>query len=347
MSDRIYPVSLADAAELICGKNALILCHVNPDGDAVGSATALLELIRLTGGDGKVVTPSPVADRLKFIAGDIDTAYIPHMENDYDIVLAVDTASPSQLGNLDFLAEKVALSLDHHENCTLYSPYVLYKNSAAAGIVVLDLLRELEKTGRITGDPAGVLRRIYAAISSDTGSFKYSNADAEAFTAAAEISRRLADATTGGDSPIDFMTTSDISSSLFDNVTKTDITVRQVTYRNLRYICDGRIALSVITYDEMKEADLTLEDLGGMVDSVRSVDGTAAGIALKQSAKNVWRGSSRANVDFDVSVPASQLAGGGHKRAAGFTVEAESAEEAIAITEKIFGKALADAGYME
>ena len=345
MSDRIYPVSIEEAAQLVCGKRALVLCHVNPDGDAVGSATALLELIRLTGGDGKVVTPSPVADRLKFISGDCDMSYIPDMENDYDLILAVDAASPTQLGNLSFLADKVDLSFDHHKNCTLYSPYVLYDDSAAAGIVIFDLLKRLEDMGKITGDASGVLRRIYAAVSSDTGSFKYSNANAEAFSVASEIIERLGNASSSGECPVDSMSASDISAALFDNVTKKDIAVRQLAYRNLQYICGGLVAISVITYEEMKSSGLSLDDLGGMVDCVRSIEDTAVGIALKQSAKNVWRGSSRANVDFDVSVPASELSGGGHRRAAGFTVEADTPEQALEITEKVFGKALADAGY--
>lgn len=345
MSNRIYPVSIREAAEAICGKRALILCHVNPDGDALGSATALAELLRLTGGDGKVVAPTPIPERLSFITGDTDTAYSDGMESEYDTVLAVDTASPSQLGELSFLSDKVALSFDHHENCTLYSPYVLYAGSAAAGLVILDLLLELEKMGKICGNAAGVLRRIYAALSSDTGSFKYANADHAAFAAAAEICRRLKDAPASGDSPIDSMTPADIAAALFDNVTRKDIAVRQIAYRNLAYICGGLIAVSVATVAEMTAAGLAADDLGGMVDSVRSIEGTVAGIVLKDAGNGVWRGSSRANVDFDVSAPAAKLGGGGHRRAAGFKVEADIPELACAIVEKVFGEALEAAGY--
>lgn len=341
MNDRIYPVSIAEAAELVSGKRALILCHVNPDGDAIGSAAALLELLRLTGGDGKIVTPSPIAERLSFIIGDNDTEYTDGEEAEFDAVFAVDTASPTQLGNLSHLADKVTLSLDHHESCTLYSPYVLYAQAAAAGIVVFDLMLELEKSGRITGDVSPVLRRIYAAVASDTGSFKYANTDAAAFAVSSEICRRLSDAVpTSGSYPIDGMSTAEISAALFDNVTRKDIAVRQFVYKNFSYICGGRVAVSTVTASEMAEAGLTMEDLGGMVDCVRSVEGTAAGIALKESGKGIWRGSSRANVDFDVSIPASKLSGGGHRRAAGFTVEADSAEAAISATEKVFGEAL-------
>ncbi len=341
MSERTHPVSVADAVEMICGKRALILCHVNPDWDAVGSATALLSLIRLTGGDGTVVTPSPVPERLCFITGDVDTAYKSGMEKDFDLVLAVDTASVSQLGDLSFLADTVSVSFDHHENCTLYSPYILYPGAAAAGLVILDLLLEAESAGRTRGDASPVLRRIFAALSSDTGSFKYTNADAAAFSAAALICGRLKNAPAEGECPIDSMSTADIAAALFDTVTKKDIAVRELAYKNLRYIAHGKIAVSTASIAEMTEAGLSSEDLGGMVDSVRSIAGTAVGIVLKESASGVWRGSSRANVDFDVSIPASRLGGGGHRRAAGFTVNAASAAEAMAVTERVFGEDLA------
>ena len=343
----IRPLTIAEAADIICKKRALILCHVNPDGDAVGSGTALLELIRLTGGDGCLVAPSPVAERLAFITGGADTSYREGMESEFDLVLTVDTASPTQLGELAHLADKVAVSFDHHESCTLYSPHVLYGGSAAAGLVIFDLFLELERRGRISGDASGVLRRIYAAISSDTGSFKYANATSEAFAAAAEICARLKNAPAGEGAPIDKMAVSDISSALFDNVTKKDVAARQIAYRNLRYICGGKIALSAITSEDMAAAGLKMDDLSCAVDCVCSIGGTALGIVLKQSANDTWRGSSRANGDVDLSVPAAALGGGGHKRAAGFTVIADSLCEAIQVVEKTFGDALLGEGTNE
>lgn len=340
MSERIYPVSIADAAEMIRGKSALVLCHVNPDGDALGSATALCEILRLTGGSGKLVTPSPVPERLSFITGGADTAYVSGMESDFDLVLSVDTASPVQLGDLSHLADKVDLSFDHHESCTLYSPHVLYGGAAAAALVIFDLFMELEEIGAVVGDSSGVLRRIYCALASDTGSFKYANATPDAFAAAAEICHRLKFLPVGGDCPIDGMMPWDISAALFDSVSRKDVTARTLAYKNLRYICGGAIALSAISYEEMCAAGLKMDDLGGVVDCVRSIDGTVAGIVLKQSARDTWRGSSRANCDFDLSVPAAKLGGGGHKRAAGFTVVADSLEEAVAVVEEIFGDAL-------
>jgi len=347
MNNRIYPVTVEDAAKTVCGKSAMILCHVNPDGDALGSATALAELLRLTGGCGTVVTPSPVPERLSFITGGVDTSYRNGMESEFDLVLSVDTASPTQLGDLSHLADKVDLSFDHHESCTLYSPHVLYGGSAAAALVIFDLFLEFEKTGVLSGDTSGVLRRVFCALSSDTGSFKYANADVRAFLAAGEICRRLAYAPVSGICPIDSMSTSDISAALFDTVTKKDVAASKIAYKNLRYICGGKIALTAVSYEEMTAAGLKMDDLSGAVNCVRSIDGTAAGIILKQSAKDTWRGSSRANCDFDLSVPAAKLGGGGHKRAAGFTVVADSLDAAVTIVEKIFGEALAGEGYYE
>lgn len=344
MSDRIHPVSIEDAAEQIRGKSALIICHVNPDGDALGSATALRELMVLSGGSGRIVTPSPVPERLSFITGDIDTSYTDGMEKDFDLVLTVDCASPNQLGHLSCLADKVDISFDHHENCTLYSPHVLYAGAPAAALVIFDLFLHMSESYMLAGDPSGLLRRVYAGLSSDTGSFKYANATPDAFAAAAEICHRLREAPVSDGAPIDKMAPSDISAALFDCVTMKDVEVRRIAYKNLRYICGGNIAVSFATHAEMKAAGLSIDDLGGMVDSVRAIGSTAVGIVLKESAKGIWRGSSRANVDFDVSVPAALLGGGGHKRAAGFTVEAMTAAEAVEITERVFGEALQKEG---
>ena len=343
MNNQFRTLTVSEAADLVAGKRCLIICHVNPDGDALGSATALLEAIRLTGGDGKVVTPSPVPHRLRFIIGDMDTAYVPGEEDSFDLTVTVDTASVSQLGDLSHLAPKVALSVDHHETCTPYSPYLLYPGEAAAAVPVYDIFEEFLKRGFGEGNKAPVLRRIFCAVASDTGSFKFSNSSAKAFTVAAEIAREMESAVpveTG--CPIDKMTLSDISAALFESVTEKDLAIRKMALENLRYIAGGRIAISYATVEDRQRIGAKMEDLGGMVDSVRSIEGTDVAVVIRQTDADLctFRGSARGNTDVDVATPAALLGGGGHRRAAGFTLHADSVEEAIAVVEKVFGEAL-------
>lgn len=336
-------LTVREAADMIAGKRCLIISHVNPDGDALGSATALLETIRLTGGDGRVVTPSPVPHRLRFIMGDCDTAYIPDEEASYDLVVTVDTASVTQMGDLAHLAPRVALSVDHHETCTPYSPYLLYPGEAAAAVAVYDIFEDLRCREMISGDVPPVLRRVFCAVASDTGSFKFSNSSPKAFSVAAAIADEIssAEASDTG-APIDGMSLSDISAALFDCVTEKDIAIRKMALENLRYVAGGRIAISHATVADREKIGAKMEDLGGMVDSVRSIEGTDVAVVLRQvdADPRTFRGSARANTDVDVATPASLLGGGGHRRAAGFTVHADTVENAIKIVEKVFGDAL-------
>ena len=99
------------ADELADTKNALILTHVNPDGDCIGSAFALRKLIRACGGDARVICPNDLPKRLRFLASDslymgedeepCNTRFDPETDlSAYDRILSIDVASPVQLGDL-------------------------------------------------------------------------------------------------------------------------------------------------------------------------------------------------------------------------------------------------------
>ena len=104
-----------EAAKIIEeAESALIICHRNPDGDAIGSSFALRRIFELMGKDAKVACDSPAPAYLEFITGVEDITYVQGDENCYDLVVAVDTAAPSQLGNLAFLMDRISLMIDHH-----------------------------------------------------------------------------------------------------------------------------------------------------------------------------------------------------------------------------------------
>lgn len=337
-------LTLGEAIHVIAQKRVMIVCHVNPDGDAIGSAYGLLRLVELTGGSGRVICPSEIPERLRFLCDGDSTAYESGMENDFDIIVAVDTASASQLGELSHLAREVALSIDHHENCTMFADNLWYPDAAAAGVIVYDLAIESALRGYVTGNLSPVLRRVFAAIASDTGSFKFANTNESAFSTAAGICGYLAENDDGGDFPVDRMSVSDISSALFDGITKKETVARRIANKNLRYICGGKIAVTTVNTGEMTEHELELRDLGGMVDQVRGIEGTVCGVVIKADPEKpgTFRGSARSNVDFDVAAIAEKFGGGGHKRAAGFTITARSTDEAVEEFARVADAALAE-----
>ena len=97
-------------------KNALIVGHSHPDGDCVGSAVALAELIEALGGKAEVLFPEPAPLRLAFLLqGRTELPEVPENLADYTVI-AVDVASPTQLGyKKDALADKITLRIDHHD----------------------------------------------------------------------------------------------------------------------------------------------------------------------------------------------------------------------------------------
>lgn len=330
----------------ISGKRVMIVCHRNPDGDAVGSAYGLLRLVELSGGLGKVVTPTPIPERLRFIADGDDTSYIPGMEDSFDLKVTVDTASPSQLGELSHLADVTDISIDHHASTTLYADNLTDPKAAATGVLVYELALESVMRGYVRDNLSPVMKRAFAAIASDTGSFAFANTNARAFSSCSGICGYLEENNCEGDHPIDGMTTHEISAALFGSVTKKDVLIRRLANNNLTYICGGSAAVSVITADEIRENSLDFTDLGSVVDQVRGIEGTLCGISVRQSpdSPDEYRCSARSNVEFDVARLAAVFGGGGHVRAAGFSVIASSKDEALAKIESALSGEIAEYG---
>ncbi len=344
LNECTYPtLTLADIAEdLPKIKKALILCHVNPDGDTVGSACALRELILALGGEADVRCPMEIPKRLKFLLGDRaeNTAdnSVPEL-SEYDRVIAVDVASPAQLGTFADFSEKIDYMIDHHGTGEPFAPYYVDPMAAAAGEIIFGLARELRKNGKI-GDVPSAARAMYAAIVSDTGSFKFSNTTPETHRVAAELVAEIGRADDGG------ADTADICRSLFGQRTLGELTAQMVSIQNLRFFEDGKLGVVLFTQQMLRDVGLSEEEIGNVVETPRCVEGVLVGISLRQSSADptVYKVSSRANGDIDVAAVCAAFGGGGHTRAAGCTIVADTPEAALAMAAEAFGAAIRDYG---
>jgi hypothetical protein len=168
------------AARLPAGEPTLILLHRHPDGDAVGSGFALKLLLEAMGCTVCCVCEDEIPERLRFLTeGMQDSIKKENLPSDFtpSQILSVDTASPAQAGTLypDYEG-KFDLMIDHHAKGDMYADGYIDGCASSAGELIYRLSRELVRLGRLTHIPAGVDRLLYAAVSSDTGCFKYSNA---------------------------------------------------------------------------------------------------------------------------------------------------------------------------
>lgn len=113
-------LGIEEISHRISGADALIVCHTSPDGDTVGSAFALAEIIRLTGGDARVVCSENFPDRFSFMTRGESGEYRDGDE-DGKTLICVDVASPAQLGRLTHLAAKADIMIDHHGTGEIFS----------------------------------------------------------------------------------------------------------------------------------------------------------------------------------------------------------------------------------
>lgn len=330
-------LTLSGVADLLSrAGRVLIFTHRNPDGDALGSSFALAQMLRRMGKSARVVCDDSAPKRLRFtLREQEDCLYTEGMESEYDLLCAVDTASVGQLGSLGCLAEKIGVSIDHHGAGEIFCPAFVDPEASAAGEILFDLYCLWQKEGKLSPD-ADIARLLYTAIVSDTGSFKYSNTTKKTMLAAAELMGEIQSAADGGDDiPM-------LCHRLFECRTLTELRAQRAGIDALRLECDGQLGIVLFTQAMLRENGLTMEDIANVIGLPRTVDGVKIALAIKQSPDDpaVWRISSRANCDVDVSAVCAAFGGGGHKRAAGCSISAPDAESALAIAIAAFGQVL-------
>ena len=335
--DNVTAISLTEAADrLLDGKRVLIFIHQNPDGDAVGSGFALALMLRNMGKTARVVCADAIPRRLRFLMREQeDCLYTPGMEKEFDLLCAVDTASTAQLGTLSELAPAITLSLDHHASGEAFCDHCTSPAASAAGELLVDLYGIFTVAGRLTPS-ADICRLLYAAIVSDTGSFKFANTTRETLLKTADLVGAVAAATDGGDD------LAMINHRLFECRTLTELYAQRAGIDALRLAHNGELGVVLFTTDMLEKNGITAEDIGNIVGLPRTLEGVKIALSVKQSPDDptLWRVSSRASVDVDVSAVCASFGGGGHRRAAGCTVTAPDAETAFAVVTEAFGTAL-------
>ena len=312
-------LGLSDAARMLFDREQiLIIFHINPDGDATGSAFALKCALEAIGKRAFCVCAAEVPDRLRFIVDDSQQGVsLNDMTEEFvpDLVVSVDTASPSQMGSLyDVYNGKVDLMIDHHEKGTPYADNYIVASASSCGEVLYGVIQELfALCGKTENDiPFRACELIYTAISSDTGCFRYSNVKPETHALASRLIERGIDA-------------ADINHKLFGIKTLKQMQVEHAGFERMNFHCDGRIAVITFPYDLKSQYGADDEHLETLIDVARCVKGVEVAAVIKQPTKeNRFRVSMRSSCDFDVSEICAYYGGGGHARAAGCTIVSDS-----------------------
>ena len=281
-----------------------ILTHISEDGDCMGSAFAMAAALRKIGKTAAIYVSAKPEEKLSFL-GDGYIVYSPEKLKEHDLCLCVDCGDEKRLGDRSEILAKInnSVSIDHHHTNTMYADVNYVEGDASStGEIIYKLLRKMN----IPIDKE-IATYLYTAISSDTGSFKFSCVSPDTMRIAAELLEYDIDH-------------AEIARILFDTYTKGEMKFRGYLMSKVESYKDGKISIIAFESDIAEEFDISPEDIPEVVDIPRSIAGVEIAIVLKRTNGEV-RANLRSNTDVDVSKIAAEFGGGGHIKAAGFRVK--------------------------
>lgn len=304
---------LEAVSRLVEGASTIVVCaHTSPDGDALGSTLALVELIERAWPGREVrglLADSDVVPRTyRFLPGSERLVCASAYAGDPDLFICVDLSQPGRLNEARPVLERsrAVAVIDHHPAPErFWDAGVVRPDAAATGVIIAEYARMV--LGGLTPTMAQCL---LCALVTDTGRFQYQNANGEAF----EVASMLVDA---GASP------SEVALRVYQSDRLSYLHLSATVMGRIATFEQGRIAYSYATMADLDATGVPIDECDGLVDIVRRVDGCEVALFLKEVPGGKVRGNLRAKSDLDISVIAREMGGGGHPAAAGFTVDGD------------------------
>ncbi|MBQ4288877.1 MAG: bifunctional oligoribonuclease/PAP phosphatase NrnA [Clostridia bacterium] len=303
---------MQEIAEKIRTKNNfLIVSHVNPDGDAIGSGMALKLILEKMGKKAVFTLDGNVPEKLSFMENYCPfTAMDEACGMDFDCAISVDAAGIERIGKMDkrFMEVLFRIVIDHHETNPGFGDLNYIDPVGATGLLIDDLRKLLGV--ELDSDIANLL---YIAICTDTGNFSYQNTD-ERILLLASVLRRY-----GADIPY-------IIEKIYRNRNYGATKLIGRCLERLRLYSGGRIAISYVLLKDFEEFGALQEDTEELIDFLRALKGVEIAIVVKEAREKFYRLSFRSKVYANVAELASGFGGGGHIHASGGQIEGDIEE---------------------
>ena len=279
-----------------------IFNHINPDGDALGSAFGLKLILEKMGKQAEVFLRDG-DDTLK----EYEVLHKGEGTNlkatDCDLKIAVDCADLDRLGDLKEQFTGNTAAIDHHVTHKAFADTVLVcPDAPATGEIIFDVAQALGV--KLTRE---IAHNLYVAIMCDTGSFKYSSTTAKTHIVAAELIK------TG----IDF---AGLSKRLFDTKSVEYLNMYKKGIESLEVYLDGKVAMLYFSEQDFENAGIRESDADGIVNLPNSIEGAEVGVYIRQRGE-AFKVSLRSNKTVNVAEVATMFGGGGHERASGFLIK--------------------------
>ena len=272
-----------------------IVTHRRPDGDTIGSSAVLCMGLRQLGKTAYILENPEVTPKYAHLHHGLTK---PAAE-DGDFVITVDVASPGMLPDC-FKLLAFDLRLDHHGSATSFTPVELVEPEAAAcGEIIYGVLQEM---GAELDIP--MANALYTAVSTDTGCFRYANTTADTFAVASACAKAGAEVF-------------QINQALFETNSLARLQVQSYMLQNAIFLQDGKIAVCPLPKAVEQEYCANEDDLDNISGFPRTIEGVKLAVTIREEGTNRVKMSVRAVPGQDASALCAKFGGGGHKGAAG------------------------------
>lgn len=286
--------SLIEIAQVLHSiDNILVVSHASPDGDTVGSATALIRALRSVGKKANFACGDTVPSHFNFLFEGLE-----NQDFEAEKIVTVDVASPNLLGTLKGI--NVDVVIDHHSMSSVEAEHRYCDSTAGANaLIIFELLKEMN----IEICPK-MADSLFTGITTDTGCFKFSNAGERVHKAAAEL--------------ISFGANfAEINRLMFDSKTRAALKAEQEIFGNMEFFLDDKVVVAYVPRDLLDRTGAKESDLEAIPSLVRGIEGVAISITLKEKEDGLWKASVRAVAPYNAAEICAVFGGGGHVGAGG------------------------------
>ncbi len=297
-----------EAAALIGGwDDILVICHENPDGDALGSMSGLVRGLRSLGKRAGWYCASPLPEKFAYLFQGLE-------EIDFtpEHIVTVDVADSKLLGDAwDKFGDRIDLAIDHHgTHMSFAKERWVEPGSAAAAEMVWLLLKEL---GAEPDEAAAGC--LYTGMATDTGCFRYRNVTPRTLRAAADALEAGAPA-------------GDINQRNFETRTRASMEAEKLITDTLEFHCGGRLAIIQLPQLVYESTGASENELDGVESLPRQIEGVLIGVTVKERPEGKIKISLRSNPPVNAADICGRFGGGGHPGAAGCSFEGITMDEA-------------------
>ena len=302
--------------KILSSSRIVLSTHQNPDGDGLGSASAMYHYIKSLEKDCKIIHISDFPNQYDFL--NQNNAIETYNESDHDewmqtsdLALIFDIGAYHRLGILGDILNKnniYTVNIDHHPdlNDGRFNDNYINIDAAATGEMVYDFL--IDNNINLNQIMA---QGIYTAVMTDTGSFRHNNTNQKSHKIAMDC--------------IDYgVDNSKIYQSIYENRSKAQVSLLAKVIDNLRYDSDGQIASFIISREMIESSGAIPQDIDGFTDFVRTIKGVEISIMIYESDSNRCRINFRSKGKYKINDVAKSFGGGGHKFAAGAIADGTS-----------------------